>query len=105
MRKKNMQAQETKLIQVFLSQSMSPSPAIYEVSSTVDGDLICSCPGFNGRSSCKHSRFVNARIDTNGGAYPLEISKKATREEADKAQESTDAFREFIIRFGKIEVY
>jgi hypothetical protein len=100
-----MQGQETKLIQVFLSQSMTPGPAIYEVCSTSDGDLICSCPGFNGRSSCKHSRFVSARIKTNGGSYPLEISKKATKEEADKAQESTDAFREFIIRFGKIEVY
>jgi hypothetical protein len=100
-----MQDQETKLIQVFLSQSITPGPAIFEVSSTQDGDIMCTCPGFNGRGTCKHSRFVDARIKNNNGAYPLEISKKATREEADKAQTSTDAFREFIIRFGKIEVY
>jgi hypothetical protein len=100
-----MQAQDVKLIQVFLSQNATPSPAIYEVSSTIDGKLICTCPGYSGRGSCKHARFVTARIKTNGGTYPLEISKKATKEEADRAQESTDAFRDFIIKFGKIEVY
>lgn len=100
-----MQAQDTKLIQIFLSQGVSPSPAIYEVSTTIDGKLICTCPGYSGRGSCKHARFVSARIKNNGGTYPLEISKKATREEAETAQESTDAFRDFIIKFGKIEVY
>ncbi len=100
-----MQAQDTKLIQIFLSQGVSPSPAIYEVSSTITGSLLCTCPGYSGRGTCKHARFVNARIKNNGGTYPLEISKRATKEEADLAQESTEAFREFIIKFGKIEVY
>lgn len=100
-----MQAQDTKLIQVFLSQHVSPTPAIYEVSSTIEGKLICTCPGYTGRGSCKHARFVDARIKNNNGTYPLEISKKATKEEADHAQESTEAFREFIIKFGKIEVF
>ena len=100
MKGKKMQDQETKLIQVFLSQQTTPGPAIYEVSTTQEGDIICTCPGFNGRSTCKH-----ARIKNNNGAYPLEISKRATKEEADLAQVSTELFRDFIIRFGKIEVY
>ena len=105
MKGKKMQDQETKLIQVFLSQQTTPGPAIYEVSTTQEGDIICTCPGVNGRSTCKHSRFVTARIKNNNGAYPLEISKRATKEEADLAQVSTELFRDFIIRFGKIEVY
>ena len=34
-----MQDQETKLIQVFLSQQTTPGPAIYEVSTTQEGDI------------------------------------------------------------------
>ena len=95
--------QEMKLIQVFLGDSSTP--AIFEVSSTKEGELICNCPGYRGRRRCKHVSFVQARIDGNGGSYPLEISKRATKEEADLAQTSTELFRDFIIKFGKIEVF
>lgn len=94
-----------KLVQVFLSQSQVPGPNIFEVTSSEDGSLSCTCPGYLGRKTCKHVRFVSARIKTNGGTYPLEISNKATEEEADAAKQSPEAFREFIIKFGKIEVY
>jgi hypothetical protein len=93
-----------RVIQVFLSQSMSPGPGIYEVSTTEEHEFSCTCPGFEGRKSCKHIRFVKSRVDSNKGAYPLEISSKATKEEADKAQESPEAFRAFILKYGKVEV-
>ena len=97
--------QETKLIQVFLSKDAASVPNIFEVSTNKGGDLVCSCPGFHGRGSCKHTKFVQDRIDGNDGHYPLEISKRATQEDADKARDSSEAFREFIIKFGKIEVF
>jgi hypothetical protein len=96
---------DTKLIQVFLSQTQTPGPGIYEVSVDSDEVLYCTCPGYRGRGTCKHTKFVNSRIKSNNGNYPLEISSKATMEEAEKARESNDAFREFIIKFGKIEVF
>lgn len=95
---------ETRLVQVFLSPAKS-SPNIYEVSSTLGGDLSCTCPNFQGRTSCKHTRFVKARIDSNDGNYPLEISKRATDEDAEAARQSPEAFREFVIKFAKIEVF
>ena len=94
-----------RLIQVFLSPTATPGPSIYEVTSTSTGYLTCTCSGFKGRQTCKHTRFVQARIDSNNGTYPLEISKRATEEDADKAQTSSEAFREFVIKFGKIEVF
>lgn len=97
--------QELKLIQVFLSQAQTPGPGIFEVSGDENGNLFCTCPGFRGRGSCKHSRFVKARIDSNDGTYPLEISSRATEEDAEKARTSADNFRDFIIKFGRIEVY
>lgn len=95
-----------RLVQVFLSPAQTPGPGIFEVSTDTDsGDLNCTCPGFKGRSICKHTKFVQARLDSNGGTYPLEISSRATKEDAAKAKQSNESFREFVIRFGRIEVY
>jgi hypothetical protein len=94
-----------RLIQVFLSPTATPGPNIFEVSSGSNGDLSCTCSGYKGRTTCKHTRFVKARIDSNQGSYPLEISKSATDEDAQKAKESPEAFRDFVIRFAKIEVF
>lgn len=95
---------QNRLIQIFLSPTASPGPAIFEVS-TVDGSLRCTCQGFQGRTSCKHTRFVNARIKSNNGTYPLEISVEATEADTLKAQESSEEFRKFVIKFGKVEVF
>lgn len=94
-----------RLLQVFLSPTATPGPSIFEVSSTTDGVLSCTCSGYKGRTTCKHTRFVKARIDSNQGSYPLEISKSATDEDAQKAKESPEAFRDFVIKFAKIEVF
>jgi len=96
--------EEDRLVQIFLSQSMTPGPGIYEVSLTANKNFVCTCPGFAGRRSCKHTKFVEARVKSNNGTYPLEISTKVTTEAADRATDSADSFREFIIKFGKIEV-
>ena len=56
--------------------------------------------GFTGVDENK----LKARIESNNGNYPLEISSRATPEAAEKARESNQEFREFIIKFGKVEV-
>ena len=95
---------ETRLVQVFLSP-VPTSPNIYEVSSSTEGELFCTCPQYKGKTTCKHTRFVKARIDANNGSYPLEISNRATDEDAERARQSPEAFREFVINFAKIEVF
>ena len=94
-----------RLLQVFLSKTQTPGPGIYEVSIDDDDNLYCTCPKFDERSSCKHTKFVITRIDNNNGHYPLEILNKATEEEADLAKKSKVAYRRFIIKYGKIEVF
>lgn len=94
-----------RLVQVFLSQTQSPGPSIYEVSVDEDGTLYCTCAGFNGRKTCKHTKYVQVRTDRNHGSYPLEISSRATEEEANEARISAESFRQFIIKYGKIEVF
>lgn len=94
-----------KLVQVFLSQTQTPGPGIFEVSTDQNGNLSCTCSSFTGRKACKHTKLVNARIEQNNGNYPLEILSKASPEEAEKAKLSNEAYRNFIIRYGKIEVF
>jgi hypothetical protein len=94
-----------RLLQVFLSPAETPNQGIFEVSNDATGHLFCTCPGHAARRSCKHTRFVQSRLDANDGNYPFEISTRITDEEAVKANDSDEAFREFIIKFGKIEVY
>jgi len=95
---------DLKLVQVFLPQTEVSGPGIYEVSVGEPNEFYCTCPGFISRMKCKHITFVKARIATNNGNYPLEISSRATPEDAEKAKESNREFREFIIKFGKVEV-
>lgn len=95
---------EYRIVQIFLPVLPTRGPEIYEVSSN-EVSLKCTCELFISRNRCRHIDFVQARIDANGGKnYPLEISSRATQEDARKAQESVENFRDFIIKFGRIEV-
>jgi hypothetical protein len=96
--------EDLKLVQIFLSQDATPGPGIYEVSLKKDKSFMCTCPGYLGRNICKHTRFVENKVKYNHGTYPLEISTRCTDEDTDSAAESAEAFRNFIIKFGKIEV-
>lgn len=95
---------EFRIVQVFLPLNNNRSPEIYEVSSN-EVNLRCTCHMFYSRNRCKHIDFVQAKIDANGGkTYPLEISIRATKEDAEKATASVESFREFVIKFGRVEV-
>jgi len=93
----------SRTVQFFISENLSPG-GIYEVSVNNKKEFACTCPGFAGRATCKHTKFVVARVKQNHGTYPLEISSRVTDADAEKATESAESFREFIIKFGKIEV-
>lgn len=94
-----------RLVQVFLSESNTPGPGVFEVSADDDGRLYCTCPSFSNRKQCKHTKLVDTRIESNNGSYPLEILSKATEDDAAKAKLSNEEYRRFIIRYGKIEVF
>jgi hypothetical protein len=94
---------ETRTVQFFLSENLNPG-GIYEVSIDKDKNFYCTCPGFTGRSTCKHTKFVLDKVKKNNGSYPLEISSKVSNNDIDAATDSLDGFREFILKYGKIEV-
>jgi hypothetical protein len=95
---------EVKLVQVFLNDTQVPGPSIFEVSITDEGRVVCNCPVFKTRSSCKHSKVVVSRMELNNGVYVPELSPDVTDEDIAKAHLSNKNSREFIIKFGIPEV-
>lgn len=91
---------EWRVVQVFLSPKGS---GVYEVELTTDGsDVRCNCQSYVRRNSCRHVKFVTSKMTD--GTYPIQVHHSARDE--DLAEHITDPakFRDFIIRFGKIEV-
>lgn len=95
---------EVKLVQMFLNDTQVPGPSIYEVGISNEGKIICNCPGFKGRSSCKHSKLVKVRMELNNGTYIPTLSPDVTDEDIAQAHLSNKHSREFIIKFGIPEV-
>ena len=95
---------EVRLVQLFLTDNQVPGPSVYEVGVDYSGKAICNCATFKTRRSCKHSKFVQTRLDTNNGLYKIELIEKPTLEEAKNAGSSEQSNRDFIIKFGKVEV-
>ncbi len=95
-----------RLIQVFLSSKAGTSgPGIFEVSGDEDQNFTCTCPGYKVKRTCRHIRFVKDRIKVNGGTYPIPVNPDVPESEIKKALSSSEQFREFLLKHGKIEVY
>ena len=96
-----------KVVQIFLTMN-ADLPAIYEVSiSSIDKRLACNCPGYESKDTCKHLRFVKNRLDGSDGrtTYLLRLDDETPEDAIDRIKTmSGNEYREFIIKYGKIEV-
>ena len=88
---------EWKTIKFFLSLD-----GVDEVQASTAHELRCSCTGFVLRKRCKHIAFCEGILKE--GTFPVEISKYTPKHLIDEAKESHEAFRNLLIRYGKIEV-
>lgn len=95
--------ENVRLVQLFLSNGSAAGVCEVSVNKKTKS-LLCTCPGYEGRGTCKHVRFVKSRVDENGGTYPLELSTSVSEDEILEAHKSSNTFREFVIRHGVIEV-
>lgn len=86
------------ITQIFLSETGVHEVDVHHSSHK----LRCNCIGYTTRGNCKHTRFVKERMNKNGGVYPVEISNKIDRETSIAASENPEAFRELLVKYGKI---
>lgn len=92
-----------RVVQVFLPAG-DAAPAVYEVEvDTVARGARCNCRMHQARSSCNHVRLVKARMSQNAGQYPLNLPLHV-QTEVPEALADRARFRDFVIRYGHIEV-
>ena len=88
-------------VQQFISEQ---AIGIFEVDVNTDTrETRCNCPVWSKRGSCKHTQFVNFRIK-NTGQYSILIPSEVPEEMAEEANETPEKFREFVVKYAKIEV-
>lgn len=88
-------------VQLFIS---SQAAGIFEVEvDTATRKLRCSCPKWRKTFNCKHTRFVEDRMEINGH-YSILIPEEVPEELALEANDSAEKFREFVVKYAKIEV-
>jgi len=93
---------EWRTVQLFLS---SQAAGVFEVEvDTENRDVRCNCPVFKSKQSCKHSRFVRRKMETNNGHYSIMVPYEVDEELALAASDTPEKFREFVLKYAKVEV-
>ena len=89
-------------VQVFLS---AQSAGVFEVEVDTDTkETRCSCPVYEKRGTCKHTNFVNVKMKMNKGHYSILVPNEIPEEMALEANDDPKKFREFVLKYAKIEV-
>ena len=88
-------------VQLFLSEN---GVAEVEVDSLNAKNVKCTCHPNSLASRCAHVKYVKKNMLENNGHYTISIPVEIDEEEAESAAASSEAFRSFIIKYGKVEV-
>lgn len=89
-------------VQLFLSPRQ---PAVFEVEMNLeDATARCNCPTYKGRSVCRHTKFVVARLESNNGHYPLMVHENSQADDLTSVMTTGKKFRDFVVKYGRIEV-
>jgi hypothetical protein len=88
-------------VQLFLDDS---GVSEVEIDSEDSSKVRCDCKAFFRSARCKHTRYVRAEMLRNDGNYAIKVPMDISDEEALDAMSSSTTFREFILKYGKVEV-
>jgi hypothetical protein len=64
----------------------------------------CTCPTFQKTAKCKHAKHIKQQMSQNDGHYSIYIPVNVDEHEAFQAMKSPELFREFVIKYGKVQV-
>ncbi len=92
---------EWRTVQLFLSED-----GVHEVELDLDDNrrMRCSCPKYSRISKCKHIKWIDNKIIEQGGHYNIQVPSEVDELEARFAFDSAETFREFVLKYAKIEV-
>lgn len=88
-------------VQLFLSEE-----GVHEVQVDLEDNRNqrCTCKRFQSFKRCRHTKWVEEVIVESGGQFSIQISDEIDELEAESAFSTADTFREFVIKYGKVEV-
>ena len=90
-----------RMVQVFLGEE---GVSEVEIDSENHKKVRCTCAAFKTSARCKHSKYVRNLMDQNDGHYSIQIPVHVPDDIAMEAMSSSASFREFILKYGKVEV-
>lgn len=89
-------------VQLFIS---SQAAGVFEVEVDTESKKVrCNCPVWKKTSNCKHVMFVLNRMRLNGGNYSIMVPTEVPEELAMEVQDDPKKFREFVVKYAKVEV-
>jgi hypothetical protein len=89
-------------IQLFIS---AQAAGIFEVEVDTDTKKTrCSCPLWKKRSTCKHTNFVDSKMRMNQGHYSILVPDEIPEDVALQASDDPKKFRDFVVKYAKVEV-
>jgi hypothetical protein len=88
-------------VQVFLDED---GVCEVDVDSENNTKVRCSCMAFSRLARCKHAKFVKDKMSNNNGHYAIQIPVNVDDALAAEAIKTSEGFREFVIKYGKVEV-
>ena len=89
-------------VQVFIS---AQAAGIFEVEvDTETKKTRCNCPVWRKTASCKHALFVQNKTRYNKGHYSILVSTEISEDLAVEACDDPKKFRDFVVKYAKVEV-
>lgn len=101
MKETNVSSADWRTVQLFLDEN---GIAEVEVNPMEKRSVRCSCVKFSKSSKCAHAAHVKSAMEENDGHYEISIPLDIDEDEAFEAAKNKDSFREFILKYGKVEV-
>lgn len=63
----------------------------------------CTCSEFFSSAKCKHIKHIKKRIVESGGTYQISTPSSASDDLAEMAMTDSELWREFMIKFARVE--
>lgn len=92
---------KSRLLQVFLSPNLN-GPISY-VHLCEDGVLVCTCAIYRLKKGCKHTRWVQAKLDEGGDYYRVLVPPEIAEVVAERPL-TPGEFHHLVLHYGKVEV-
>ena len=88
-------------VQLFLSDD-----GIHEVQLDLhdNRNMRCTCKRFKLLRKCKHTAWIEHEIVAAGGHFSIQIDFEVPQEEAEAAFDDAESFRNFVLKYSKVEV-